>query len=258
MFRYLGVLGINGVDVFMGMRNIIAIFCVCCAFLLSCTTDGGVDVQFDYPIPTSDIRAERGNKIFGGDIYMALDDVGGGMTVGVLKTSGDDDGDSDSRSDMIGGGSADESVLHYISGGSGSKKSKEDRKIAMGSVSVSRGIKRSSESLWLASLNVLSFVPIAIADHRGGLLLTEWYQVNSKSDDGHRYKIHVAISSGGGGNASTSSIVVRAFKEERKTGEDGNDLWYSMSVPDAVSQKIKEQIIAKAAQIESSGGLSRG
>ena len=41
----------------------------------------------------------------------------------------------------------------------------------------------SSDELWRASLDIISFMPLASANYSGGILITDWYSDNENSDE---------------------------------------------------------------------------
>ena len=72
------------------------------------------------------------------------------------------------------------------------KNMQEGRKIKFGKGSNKSGGNfefASSNPMWKAAMNVLSFMPLANADYSGGLIITDWY--DQKEEDNESIKITV-------------------------------------------------------------------
>lgn len=93
--------------------------------------------------------------------------------------------------------------------------------------------------LWRASLETLSFMPLASADPFGGVILTDWYQPEGKQ--GERLKTQVFINSSA---LKASSIKARVFRQVK---EDGN--WIDRDVADKTNRAMEDAILKKARQI---------
>jgi len=66
------------------------------------------------------------------------------------------------------------------------KNIKEGRGASIGGLLKKRGSTNyefsSSNPMWRASLEVLDFLPLAVVDYSGGMLITDWYSENGTSD----------------------------------------------------------------------------
>ncbi|MDA0781416.1 MAG: DUF3576 domain-containing protein [Rickettsiales bacterium] len=68
--------------------------------------------------------------------------------------------------------------------------------------------------LWRATLDTLSFMPLAIADPFGGVVTTEWYE--DADAKGERFKVNVLILDQ---TLHANALKVSVFKQNRINGE---------------------------------------
>jgi hypothetical protein len=94
--------------------------------------------------------------------------------------------------------------------------------------------------LWKASLEVISFMPIAISDSAGGIITTEWSE--DLDHPGERHKINVFIKST---ELNTHSLKVTVFKQVLK-----ENVWRSVKTSDEIVTDIEDKILTKARQIK--------
>lgn len=94
--------------------------------------------------------------------------------------------------------------------------------------------------LWQATLDTLSFMPLASADSAGGVIVTDWYE--NPSYPGERYKVTVLISSA---ELKVESLKVTSFKQILKNG-----VWREVSVNPKVVADLEEKILATAREIK--------
>lgn len=93
--------------------------------------------------------------------------------------------------------------------------------------------------LWRATLDTVSFMPIASADPFGGVIITDWYE--DPSARGERFKINALILDRA---LRADSIRVTLFKQ--KTTPQG---WQDITVPEATSRKLEDAILTRARQL---------
>lgn len=93
-----------------------------------------------------------------------------------------------------------------------------------------------SAYLWRASLDSITFMPLASTDPFGGVIITDWY-----SDEGsnERYKVNIIIY---GYELRDDLLNVRVYKEKRN--KQGN--WSNQFSDDSLADSIKEIIMKKA------------
>ncbi len=90
--------------------------------------------------------------------------------------------------------------------------------------------------LWRASLDTISFMPVASADPFGGVIVTDWFA--AVDSPGERFKLNVYIL---GTELRADGVVVRVFRQIR----DGNE-WRDAVVPEGTGTKIEDAILTKA------------
>jgi hypothetical protein len=94
--------------------------------------------------------------------------------------------------------------------------------------------------LWRASLDTISFMPLASADPFGGIIITDWYAAPSTPDE--RYKLTVYILSR---ELRADGLRVSVFRQRR----DGTDAWIDTPVDPATSTALEDTILTRARQM---------
>ena len=94
--------------------------------------------------------------------------------------------------------------------------------------------------LWRASLDTLSFMPLASADPYGGVILTDWYVNPEKPDE--RFKITVYILDA---RLRADGLNVAVFKQNK--GVDGN--WIDAPHAGQTETDIENSILTRARQL---------
>lgn len=120
-----------------------------------------------------------------------------------------------------------------IFGGEGLKIGRGDDKNQAGS-----GIGVNSY-LWRATLDTVSFMPLASADPFGGVILTDWYSPPNSPRE--RLKINAFIM---GRELRSDAIQVKVFRQVK----NGND-WQDSSVAENTESKLEDAILTRARQI---------
>lgn len=90
--------------------------------------------------------------------------------------------------------------------------------------------------LWKATLDTLSFMPLASADPFGGVIITDWYE-NTKSS-GERFKANVLILDS---ELKTDALKVSVFKQAKKAGE-----WVDVATDPTLRNDVENKILAAA------------
>ena len=93
--------------------------------------------------------------------------------------------------------------------------------------------------LWRASLDTVSFMPLASADPFGGVIITDWYAAPEKPDE--RFKINVFILDK---QLRSDGIQVKAFRQVKK----GSD-WIDAEVADGTARQLEDAILTRARQL---------
>ena len=93
--------------------------------------------------------------------------------------------------------------------------------------------------LWRATLDTVSFMPIASADPFGGVIITDWYE--DPTTRGERFKINAMILDRA---LRADSIRVTLFKQ--RTSPTG---WQDVNVPASSSRQLEDAILTRARQL---------
>jgi hypothetical protein len=94
--------------------------------------------------------------------------------------------------------------------------------------------------LWRASLDTISFLPLAQADAFGGVIVTEWSSLPSAPNE--RYKLTVYILNR---ELRADGVRVSVFRQERSTSGE----WVDAAVSDGVPARIENAILLRARQL---------
>lgn len=93
--------------------------------------------------------------------------------------------------------------------------------------------------LWRASLDTISFMPLASADPFGGVIITDWYTAPEKPDE--RFKINVFILDR---QLRSDGISVKVFRQEMRGGR-----WADSRVADDTGTQLEDAILTRARQL---------
>jgi len=97
--------------------------------------------------------------------------------------------------------------------------------------------------LWRASLDTLSFMPLASADPFGGVIITDWYSAPEKPNE--RFKINAFILDK---QLVSTGIQVKVFRQV-KSGSS----WKDANVADDMGTKLEDSILTRARQLRVAG-----
>lgn len=93
--------------------------------------------------------------------------------------------------------------------------------------------------LWRASLDTVSFMPLASVDPFGGVILTDWHSAADNPDE--RFKLNVFILSE---QLRSNGIRVKAFRQVRRGGS-----WQDAEVSPDTSRQLEDAILTRARQL---------
>lgn len=93
--------------------------------------------------------------------------------------------------------------------------------------------------LWRASLDTVSFMPLASADPFGGVIITDWYTPSEKPNE--RFKLNVFILDK---HLRSDGIQVKVFKQNNKGGR-----WVDDRTADQTARQLEEAILTRARQL---------
>ena len=97
--------------------------------------------------------------------------------------------------------------------------------------------------LWRASLDTVSFMPLASADPFGGVILTDWFAPANSPEE--RFKLNVLIL---GKDLRSDGVRVRAFRQVKKGSS-----WSDAAVPETMARELEDAILTRARQIRVAG-----
>lgn len=93
--------------------------------------------------------------------------------------------------------------------------------------------------LWRASLDTVSFMPLASADPFGGVILTDWHMPDETA--GERFKMNVFIL---GRQLRSDGIRVRVFRQVYQKGK-----WVDAPTAKDTARKVEDSILTRARQM---------
>lgn len=98
--------------------------------------------------------------------------------------------------------------------------------------------------LWRATLDTLSFLPLASADPFGGVVITDWYE--DPQTTGERFKVNVLILDT---RLRADGIRVSVFKQRHNKG-----VWRDAAVNKTVAVDLENKILTRARELRISQG----
>lgn len=93
--------------------------------------------------------------------------------------------------------------------------------------------------LWRASLDTVSFMPLASADPFGGVILTDWYA--PPETPGERFKMNIFILDK---QLRSDGVQVKVFRQVRR----GNE-WRDADVAAETAREMEDAILTRARQL---------
>jgi len=94
--------------------------------------------------------------------------------------------------------------------------------------------------LWRASLDTISFMPIASADPFGGVIITDWYSTPDAQNE--RTKLNVYIRDR---DLRADGVKVSVFRQTKNADGD----WVDATVAAATSGSLENAVLTKARQL---------
>ena len=93
--------------------------------------------------------------------------------------------------------------------------------------------------LWRATLDTLSFMPLAYADPFGGVIITDWYSPPATPNE--RFKANAYILSG---EMNADAVQVTLFHQVQQNGQ-----WQDAPVDPNTVSGLEDRILARAADL---------
>ena len=93
--------------------------------------------------------------------------------------------------------------------------------------------------LWRATLDTVSFMPIANVDPFGGVIITDWH--TPPETKGERYKINAFILDR---QLKANGIRIKAFKQVKRNGQ-----WENADTANDMATKLEDAVLTRARQL---------
>lgn len=93
--------------------------------------------------------------------------------------------------------------------------------------------------LWRASLDTVSFMPLASADPFGGVIITDWY--SDPETPNERFKVNIFILDR---QLKSSGVKAKVFRQYNKGGR-----WADADVADGTERQLEDAILTRARQL---------
>ena len=97
--------------------------------------------------------------------------------------------------------------------------------------------------LWRASLDTISFMPVASADPFGGVIITDWYQPSDTPDE--RFKVNLYIL---GRDLRANGLRASVFRQVRENGA-----WEDAKVEEKTATELENAILTRAREMRVAG-----
>jgi hypothetical protein len=95
--------------------------------------------------------------------------------------------------------------------------------------------------LWRATLDTLSFMPLASADPFGGTIITDWYSPPSVGNERFRAQAYVL-----GRQLRSDGVKVQVFRQTLERGQ-----WVDSPVSAATNSDMEDKVLARARELRS-------
>ena len=95
--------------------------------------------------------------------------------------------------------------------------------------------------LWRATLDTLSFMPLASADPFGGTIITEWY--SPPTAQGERFRAQAYVM---GRQLRSDGVRVQVFRQVQERGQ-----WVDSPVSTNTNSELEDKVLARARELRS-------
>lgn len=97
--------------------------------------------------------------------------------------------------------------------------------------------------LWRATLDTLSFIPLASADPIGGVIITDWYE--NPEAQGERFKVNATILDK---SLRSDGVRVSVFKQKLESKNSKN--WRDAPSDPQLAKKLEDAILTRARELK--------
>ena len=101
--------------------------------------------------------------------------------------------------------------------------------------------------LWRATLETLSFMPLASADPAGGVIITDWY--SPPTAESERFKAQAYVL---GRQLRSDGVRVQVFRQIYRGGQ-----WVDQPASSATNSEMEDRVLARARELRSQTSASR-
>jgi len=101
--------------------------------------------------------------------------------------------------------------------------------------------------LWRATLETLSFMPLASADPAGGVIITDWF--SPPTADNERFKAQAYVL---GRQLRSDGVRVQVFRQVLRNGQ-----WIDQPASNATNSEMEDRVLARARELRSQTTASR-
>lgn len=101
--------------------------------------------------------------------------------------------------------------------------------------------------LWRATLDTLSFMPLASADPFGGVIITDWY--SPPGAQGERFKATAYVM---GRQLRSDGVRISVFRQVRSGSG-----WVDAAVTPATGAELEDRVLARARELRSQAAAAR-
>jgi muconolactone delta-isomerase len=122
----------------------------------------------------------------------------------------------------------------------GVDKEREERQAAAAAGGAGTGLSVNAY-LWRATLDTLSFMPLASADPFGGTIITDWY--SPPAAQGERFRAQAYVM---GRQLRSDGVRVQIFRQAIERGQ-----WVDSPVSTATNSGMEDQVLARARELRS-------
>ena len=95
--------------------------------------------------------------------------------------------------------------------------------------------------LWRATLETLSFMPLASADPAGGVIITDWYSPPSAESERFKAQAYVV-----GRQLRSDGVRVQVFRQILRNGQ-----WIDQPASTSTNSEMEDRVLARARELRS-------
>jgi hypothetical protein len=156
---------------------------------------------------------------------------------GQLRTPGPDEYNTSSRRDQVRGRLSGTDGIMIV----GTDRSSQRAAAEAGAAGI--GV---NAFLWRATLDTLSFMPLASADPFGGVIITDWYQPPGGGNERFRVTAYIL-----GRTLRSDGVRIVVFRQELRQGN-----WVDVAVATTTATELEDQVLNRARELRAQATAS--